>query len=188
MNRAKFFDAVRNDPFPGKLAQSQVDGLTHILDEWERRALTDPRWLAYMLATAHHETAHTFQPIEEYGRGHGHPYGVPDPVTHQTYFGRGLVQLTWLANYRSAGTLVHQDLVNHPELALQPDIAVKIMFDGMISGLFTGKKLADYFNGPLNKPVAARQIINGHDKDVEIWTIYKRFLGAITAANAAAVK
>jgi hypothetical protein len=34
------------------------------------------------------------QPIEEYGKGRGMPYGKPDPTTGQVYYGRGFVQLT----------------------------------------------------------------------------------------------
>ena len=36
------------------------------------------RQAAYMLATAKHETANTFAPIEEYGKGKGLPYGQHD--------------------------------------------------------------------------------------------------------------
>lgn len=63
---------------------------------------------AYMLATTKHETAHTFRPISEYGRGRGRTYGtaltVVDPGTKKTYsntyYGRGYVQLTWGYNYQ----------------------------------------------------------------------------------------
>ena len=79
MNRKAFFDGVRAKLFLGTLSQYQVDGMNAILDEWERRKLTDLRWLAYMLATVKWETAHTMQPIAEYGRGRGYAYGVPDP-------------------------------------------------------------------------------------------------------------
>lgn len=165
IDRKAFFDSVRDAPFPGSLTASQVAGMTAILDAWEAKyADLDQRWLAYCLATAFHETAATMQPIEEYGKGHGRPYGSPDPVTHQAYYGRGLVQLTWLANYRAAGAVVGQDLVNHPELALQPGIASNIMFTGMIRGMFTGKKLSDYFNATHDDPENARRIINGTDK------------------------
>ena len=49
------------------------------------------RQTAYMLATAKHETANTFAPIEEYGKGKGLPYGKPDRKTGLVYFGRGYV-------------------------------------------------------------------------------------------------
>ena len=36
-------------------------------------------------------------------------------------------------------------IADNPDAALDLATAVKIMFDGMISGMFTGKKLGDYF-------------------------------------------
>ena len=58
----KFFAQVRADF--GKLTQPQVDGfsiVTAALKGW------DVTWVAYALATAWHETAHTMQPVKEYG-------------------------------------------------------------------------------------------------------------------------
>lgn len=66
MDRAKFFASARSALFGGKLTQGQVDGITAILDGWQASQMTDVRWLAYMLATAYHETARTMQPIAEY--------------------------------------------------------------------------------------------------------------------------
>lgn len=55
MNRTTFLDYARRAPFCGRLTQSQIDGMTAILDEWDRRQSTDKvvqnRWLDYMLAT-----------------------------------------------------------------------------------------------------------------------------------------
>lgn len=169
-DRAKLFDRIRADLFGGKLAQHQVEGIDAILDAWELEppiprpdAAPDLRWLAYMLATAFHETAKTMQPIREFGHGHGHRYGVPDAKTGQAYFGRGLVQLTWLENYEKFGKLLGIDLVGNPELACEMEHAVAIMFRGMIEGLFTGKKLRAYFGPGLENWVGARRIINGND-------------------------
>src|SRR5262249_44518908 len=149
----------------GRLTQGQVDGLNELLDEiGADAAITDVRWFAYMLATAYHETARTFQPIEEIGKGRGRPYGVPDRSTGQTYYGRGLVQLTWKRNYQIFGSILGIDLVNDTALALEPGIAYKIMSIGMTRGLFTGKKLADYINDRKSDYVNARRIINELDK------------------------
>ena len=73
MNRNVFFEYVRKAPFGGRLTQSQVDGLTKILDEWDRRKLKDIRWLAYKLATTFHETNATIQPVREMGGETGPP-------------------------------------------------------------------------------------------------------------------
>ena len=180
IDRDKFFRHVRVRPFGGSLAQGQVDGLAAILDSWEARPeFTDRRWLAYMLATAKHETAHTMKPIEEYGHGVGRDYGRPDPQTGKAYYGRGYVQLTWKQNYAKMAALTGVDLVNHPELALEPKLAALIMFEGMKGGLFTGVGLGRYFNAMVDDPVNARRIINGTDRADEIAAIHAAFLKAL---------
>jgi putative chitinase len=185
MNRAVFYACVREKLFAGRLSQSQVDGMEAILDEWQRRLWGDARWLAYMLATAYHEVDRSMQPISEYGKGRGRQYGLPDRITGQSYYGRGLVQLTWKANYQKMSALVGQDLVHFPDKALELPIAVQIMFDGMYAGLFTGVGLKDYFNDREDDPVGARRIINGTDKALQIATYHDQFLSALAAAQEA---
>lgn len=179
INRKFFFDTVRVRPFGGSMTQEQVDGCNAILDAWEARPdFKDWRWLAYMLATAKHETAHTMQPIEEYGKGQGQRYGVT--VNGHVYYGRGYVQLTWATNYAKMAALTGADLVNHPELALDPKIAALIMFEGMKDGLFTGVGLPRYFNATTDDPVNARRIINSTDRAQEIAAIHAAFLEGLT--------
>lgn len=184
IDRKKFFDGIRQGPFPGKMNQKQVEGVTAILDEWERRRLTDPRHLAYMLATVKWETDHTMQPIPEIGKGRGRRYGNKDPVTGKIYYGRGYVQLTWNYNYKAMAAITGADLYHDPELALRPDIASKILFEGMERGTFTGKKLANYFTATATDWLNARRIINGTDHAADIATIAKQFYADLIAANA----
>lgn len=188
-DRAKFYDGVRAGPFPGRLSPGQVAGLETILNEWERRGMTDLRWLAYMLATTFHETDQKMQPIEEYGRGRGKAYGRPDRETGKVYFGRGYVQLTWRANYETMGRLLGIDLLRHPELALLPEAATQIMFEGMTRGLskrgdFTGKSLEHYFTDQKSDWRNARRIINGTDRADLIAGYAKQLYQDLIAAQA----
>lgn len=179
IDRDKFWAKAR--PIFHGPNQSQVDGTNAILNEWDARFPTgDLRWLAYMLATAFWETAKTMQPIREYGQGAGHPYGIPDAVTGETYYGRGLVQLTWKSNYQKMSGTVGVDLVDDPDKALEPPIAAAIMFEGMQHGDFTGVGLPRYFNTTTDDPINARRIINGTDHAADIANIHRRFLEAIT--------
>jgi putative chitinase len=190
--RSDFFSKIRISLFHNKLSQSQVDGISAILDEWERQGLTDVRWLAYMLATTYHETAQTMQPIEEYGKGKGRKYGLkikrsgiayttPDKI----YYGRGLIQLTWYENYQQMGRLLGVALLDKPELACNMKIAIRIMFEGMMKGAssfgdFTGKCLEMYFNDHTDDPIHARKIINGLDCANLIADHHHKFLTAIS--------
>jgi len=179
-DRKIYFDLVRKRPFGGSLSQEQVDGQNAILDRWEKDPLTDDlRWLSYPLATTLHETAWFMWPIEEHSKGAGHPYGVPDPETGQTYYGRGYVQLTWRDNYARAANELdltgNDDLEWHADRALDPRIAADVMFIGMSEGWFrsSGGKpetLARYFNDTTDDPYGAREIINGDKTVVPSWS------------------
>ena len=175
-NRELFFDMIRHDPFPGTLSQGQVDGIIQIVKAWGRHfSHEDIRWLSYCLATTMHETASTMEPIEEYGKGSGQSYGAEDPDTGQTYYGRGFVQLTWRDNYARADLecdLVDQDSCEYyAENALDPPIAGKVMFVGMIQGWFrSGHDLPRYFNDTTDDAYGAREIINGDKHIVPSWS------------------
>lgn len=193
INREIFFSEVREAPFPGRLSNDQVDGMSRILDYWENEwALNDdPRHLAYMLATVFHETAFTMQPIREKDNKAG---TYLKAKKYYPYFGRGLVQLTWDYNYKLMGRILSAqfneevDLLNNPALAQDWKYALPIMFEGMFRGNsskgdFTGKSLEDYFNSKTDDPVNARRIINGTDDAEEIAGHYKDFLAAIKKAT-----
>ena len=166
IDRGIFFAQIRS--LFGRMSQSQVEGLNSLLDAVGGCLINEA---AYMLATAYHETAHTMQPIEEYGKGRSRDYGKrlkmsrkPYSDTLPLYYGRGYVQLTWYENYDKAGRLLRLDLLRQPELALQADVAAKIMREGMFDGWFTGKKLGEYVGLRTAEYVSARRIINGMDK------------------------
>lgn len=160
--RKEGYDLIRKNLFAGKLTQSQVNGIEHIIKAANDGGIVDKRHLAYMLATAYHETARTMQPVEEIGKGKGKAYGTA--IDGRVYYGRGYVQLTWLANYKTMAKLLGVDLVKNPSLACDPDIAAKVMLQGMTRGLFTGRKLSDYISSLKCDYVNARRIINSTDK------------------------
>jgi putative chitinase len=124
---------VRQFLFDCKMTQKQIDGLNAILNYWDSSHVKkDDRWLAYILATTHHETGRLFQPIEEWGKRKGSKYGSKLKLNGKAYvqpdklsFGRGFVQLTWYENYESVGKRLKVDLLNQPELALNLDVRLK---------------------------------------------------------------
>lgn len=187
MNQKAFYDSIRATLFSGKISTEQFEGLEAIIAEYNRRCLNDLRKLAYIFATVYHETARTMQPIPEYGRGAKYDYGKklkmsrkPYAAPDKLYYGRGLVQLTWYENYQNMGRILGLPLLEQPELLLTMDVSVKVTFEGMIRGSFTGKSLSSYFTSDKSDPLNARKIINGLDKAQLISTYYDRFYGALT--------
>ncbi len=129
-----------------------------IIDSARARGLLRNQ-LAYVLATAYHETAHTMKPVREYG---GEKY--LRSKAYYPYVGMGFVQITWLANYEKASQKLGVDFVKEPRLLLKPEYAVPILIIGMEEGWFTGKKLSDYITIKSSDFRSARRIINGTDR------------------------
>lgn len=177
INGAKFFSHVRG--YFGNLDQPQVDGFNNIFAEWDKRALTNTRWLAYMLATCWWESGRTMQPITEYG---SEAYLKAKP--YYPWVGRGLVQVTWEANYNKFGTGKDAQgrslWVGPPEDMLTWPLALRGLFDGMIEGMYTGWRLEQFFNAHTNNPEEARRIINGLDRASLIAGFHGQFLIALT--------
>ncbi len=83
--------------------------------------------LAYALATIEHETAETFEPIDEFkGRRSARRLGYEGGTN---YFGRGFIQLTHLRNYKRMGERIGMGdtLAKNPELASEPTTAAKVL-------------------------------------------------------------
>jgi putative chitinase len=175
LNRKNFFDSIRHSLFEGRIKAKQVEGIEIILNKWEKEGYKDLRWLAYILATVFHETAHTMQPVQEFGRGKGRKYGEPAGEYGHAYYGRGYCQLTWEYNYLRFSKMIGVDIYQFPEKACEPAVAVDILFIGMIRGMFTGKPLAQYFNDDVTDWVGARRIVNSLDRADMIGNIATKF-------------
>lgn len=201
--RKAFCDAVRVPLFEGVLKRSQVAGLTAILERGENTAALDDRWLAYMLATAHHETGQTMQPVRETFAAsdaraivlldsafeHGRLPSVTTPYWRRdaqgkSWLGRGLVQLTHRVNYEKMTLATGVDLVSRPERAMEMAVAVDILFTGMRTGAFTGRRLGQYFSEDKEDWTGARRIINGRDRAALVAGYGRRYLAAIRLARA----
>lgn len=184
LSRTTFYDSIRKSLFRGSLTQRQVVGIAALLDAWDVSGYTDLRWLAACLATAFHETAQTMYPVEEWGKGKGHPYGKPGKHGGQIPYGRGLVQLTWDTNYERADKELGLNgaLLANYALALDPVISAKILFRGEAEGWFTRFKLSDYLHDDLTDWLHCRRIINGMDCASKIAGYSVKFYAAIEAS------
>jgi len=200
MNKTTFFAYARRAPFGGRLSQAQVDGTSAILAEAERRNLPDEQ-IAYILATVFHETGGKMQPIKETQKpseqfvadktvvkrldnawASGKLKQVRTPYWRfdkkgKAWFGRGFAQVTHETNYKKFG------IADAPEKALELATAIRILFEGMVLGKFTGRKLSDFFGKSKADPEGARVIVNGTDKATLIAGYYRNFLDSLIAAR-----
>ncbi|ULJ70544.1 hypothetical protein [Rhizobium gallicum] len=204
IDRIFFFDAVRQSLFKGTLSEGQVEGMTAILDFFEQRMpQADWRWLAYILATAFHETAFTMQPVRETLAGSDAKaieildrayaagklswvktvYWKPDE-DGKCWLGRGLVQLTHKRNYEAMSAITGIDLVAEPDRAMEMAAAVTILIEGMLVGSFTGHSLADHLNAEKEDWVNARRIVNGTDRAEKLAEYGRTFHAALRRKEA----
>lgn len=178
----EFFAVVRGSLFGGRLTAAQVDGLNRIVGYGIENGYSRPD-LAYVLATVHHETGRRMQPIREgfastdagarravaglKAKGIiSTDYSLPTGPHKQSYYGRGLVQITWYENYLKYEKRFGYPLTEHPDLALEWAYALQILFVGMRDGLFTKYDLdevPDYMTSP-QFDRTDRLIINGDAK------------------------
>lgn len=177
-----FFDTVR-PIFGGKLTQGQVEGMTKIVEYGEYWGYTAPD-IAYALATTKKETARWMQPIREGARRFGTKYSdaaakravasihakgiirtnyaLPAGPFKQSYYGRGLIQITWYDNYKKFTGKLKKPLDANPDLALEWDIALDILFLGLRDGMFRkGLAFEDFDLRDPQDVYRARDAVNG---------------------------
>lgn len=155
-----------------------------ILKEAEAANLSLPQQ-AYVLATAYWETNRTMLPVEEaYYLGPARAEAYRRKLRYYPWHGRGFVQLTWERNYIHAAQRTGADLIGRPELAMDPDIAAKVLVLGSREGWFTGRRLAEFTLFGRFDYLEARRIINGRDCAAQIAAIANEYEDALTPAPA----
>ena len=152
-------------PYKDRGRHTSREGFERIIEYGRERY--DDLEVAYNLVTASHETAGWLWPIREGAISAGPTYtdeqsirAVTDlfnrgriswnyALPHkngQSYYGRGLVQLTLLDNYKRFGDILDVDLVDNPDAVLDWDNALFIMFHGIHNGSFTGRSFNEFIN------------------------------------------
>lgn len=191
MNRKAFYVALRarnSGVFGTSVSQEQVNGCEALLDALERHRVYPIGRAANVLAQVYHETGGGMWPVKEtvYRSSKernpsdakvaarldaafrkGQLPWVKTPYWRGGWFGRGMIQITHESNYRKLGRRLGVDLVGNRDLTLDPRISADIAVVGMNEGLFTGKRLPDYFTATRNDPAGARAIVNG-DKNAKV--------------------
>lgn len=197
MTTKAFYDEVRQALFYGKFTTSQMVGMDSIIAACKDLRL-NRQGAAYCLATAYHETGTRMVPVREgfakddrtaiqivtlmFNKGRiSTNYALPDKITGKSYYGRGLVQLTWKRNYVRAGNALDLDLVNNPSMLLDPMISAQVLVRGMRDGWFTGVSLDDVSEPLTSDPdfTNDRRIVNGTDRAEDIAVYADKFYRAL---------
>jgi peptidoglycan hydrolase-like protein with peptidoglycan-binding domain len=150
-----------------------------ILEECQRDGVVNLAQVAYILATARHESR-LGQWMLEFASGSAYEgradLGNSQPGDGVRYKGRGFVQITGRLNYTRWSDRSGLDLLGNPALTEEYNIAAIILVLGMRDGSFAGHKLDDYISGDRQDFVGARRIVNGTDKADLIASYARDFL------------
>ena len=147
-----------------------------IMAEAQRQNVMLDTQVAYLLATCQHECG--FRPIRE-GQFGAHPAQGSEPfrrrLSYYPYFGRGYVQLTHKRNYAAYGLRLAIPLVEDPDLAMEPDVALFVLVHGVTNGSF-GTAMTHFINARRTDFVGARGSVNGADRAQHIAQIAQTWL------------
>lgn len=177
-----------------------------IIDKSRERGILRNQ-LAYILATAYHETGGKMTPVVENlnytsasriravwptrfaSDAAAQPYvRNPEALANKVYGGRlgnTLPGDGWLYRGRGYPQITGREnyrkfgIESRPDKALERDTAAIILIEGMRDGAFTGKKLSDYITLQKSDFVNARRIVNGTDRAQEIAGYAKSFDDAL---------
>ncbi|MEQ8466528.1 MAG: DUF4231 domain-containing protein [Coleofasciculus sp. E1-EBD-02] len=150
-------------------SQKYLPGVLEALQDYD---ILDKQVLIGLLATVRVET-NGFKPINEFG---GPKYftkhyegrrdlGNVKPGDGAKYHGRGYIQITGRANYRTYGQKLGVDLENNPELALDPEISAKILACYFKDrGVATAAKVGDWRK--------VRKLVNGGYNGWDVFSKY----------------
>ncbi len=168
---------------PLSLQSYAKQSLPYILAALTQYQVTNANHIAYVVATAEHES-NLGRWLEELADGSQYE-NRPDLGNSQAgdgsrFKGRGYVQITGRLNYQKYTQILGVDLVKDPSLATRPDFAAAILVHGMFTGGFTAYKLVDFDQpGGAYDFINARRIVNGLDRAEDIAQralVYRRAL------------
>lgn len=187
--KVKVADQVFNldriiDSLPGDLQGVGRTSIPLILVQCQVYQVINAAQIAYVLATAEHESR-LGEWMEEFASGWDYEgwveeLGNTQPGDGPRFKGRGFVQLTGRRNYEDWSKRLSLDIITHPDRVMQPEVAAKILVLGMREGTFTGMKLSHYIDQRQQDFYNARRIINGLDRAARIAAIADEYLKVLS--------
>jgi len=140
----------------------------------EKHGLPLKEQIAYVIATAEHETGRVYKPVIE---AHWLSEDWRERnFSYYPYYGRGYVQITHKYNYEKFTKLLGTDFVINPKGVLDKKVSLFILVYGMSTGMFSGKRLGTYVNKNDKDFYRARKVVNGRDKAEHIARLAEKWL------------
>jgi peptidoglycan hydrolase-like protein with peptidoglycan-binding domain len=169
---------IASIPYPS-VRENAHNSIPIILQACGEYEVTDKYQIAYVLATAEHES-HLGQWMEEFASGWEYEgrvdLGNTQPGDGVRFKGRGFVQLTGRRNYQDWSERLGIDLIDDPLRVADFTVGAKILVGGMKLGSFTGHKLDDYLGTNFFE---SRRIVNGMDCAARISAIARSYLSVL---------
>jgi hypothetical protein len=169
-----------NDHRSSSVRAANQSVISRIVQECARQGITDRSHIAYVLATAHHESR-----LGQWMTERGHPnyegradLGNTQPGDGARFIGRGFVQITGRANYQYyAIALARPDIMQNPQIiARDQALAATILVHGMRLGIFRPPhRLSTYGSDGSFRFVGARAIINPDNNGPAIAAIARNY-------------
>lgn len=146
--RDSFLDPLRN-------CNLHDSNLRLLVELWEKQGPErNLKQLAQLLAIAWHGSSCTFRSLPEEIKPLNWETEEVPAYADSGFWGRGFSALTWEENYFKMGEEIGLDLIQHPSLALLPEIAAAILGTGLFVGGFanTGTLARHFRNDRESRP------------------------------------
>lgn len=145
----------------------------------EKMGIGELPQIAYVIATAEHETGGTdFSPNRE--ADHVTPPHKAEEyrknLRYYPFYGRGIIHWTWERNYAMAEGMLGMPFKTHPDIALIPQVALFLLVWTMKTGKATGVALPQFIGGGKQDFRGARAVVNGTDKQDHIARLAEKWL------------
>jgi hypothetical protein len=157
--------------------EGAMNMVPYIMNACTEAGVTDSDQLAYIIATAQHETDH-FRTMQEYSR----------TMYDECGWGEGMVQVTWCGNkervFRELGLPAYGGMNDHR--LQQPEVAAQALCRGMKEGWYgQGRPIAECIGGGRVDYRCARAQVNGTDRWEEIGAAADRIKSGLAGSGGA---
>ena len=170
-----------NQILPAAKANTVANNTPKVMAALKEQGIDNQVMVAYTFATINAETS-SFEPIPEWASGREYEgrtdLGNTEPGDGVRFKGRGFIQLTGRSNYENMSAVLGIDLVSNPDLALDADVAARIL--AVWLDAHKGRIMRAIDRGDL---ASARAVVNGRNRHTGLPNGLQPFTTAFNVAS-----